>query len=96
MLIKTKSNKYYKIKKINKKMLGNFSKGSRIAFYIPRYEYQRNTQDRPKIQSSEWIKTCKYFIESNEQIRQVQDKNSTSTIVNKEYLTNFLESTIQG
>jgi hypothetical protein len=77
-------------------MLGNFSKGSRIAFYIPRYEYQRNTQDRPKIQSSEWIKTCKYFIESNEQIRQVQDKNSTSTIVNKEYLTNFLESTIQG
>lgn len=79
-------------------MLGNFSKGSRIAFYIPRYEYQRNdnVQNKPKIQSNEWIKTCKYFIESNEKLQNELDQNSTPTIVNKEYLTNFLENTIQG
>ena len=78
-------------------MLGNISKGSRIAFYIPPYEYQRNDniQNRPKIQSSEWIKTCKYFIESNKKL-QAQNTNSVPTIVNKEYLKKFLESTIQG
>jgi len=76
-------------------MLGDISKGSRIAFYIPRYEYQRNddSQDRPKIQSNEWIKTCKYFIESSEELQ--PNDNLLPPIVNQEYLDNFLDTSFK-
>ena len=77
-------------------MLGDISQGSRIAFYIPRYEYQRegNTENRPKIQSNEWIKTCKYFIESNDKLK--PNDNSLPSIVNKEYLDHFLDTSFKG
>jgi len=77
-------------------MLGNCPTGSRIAFYIPRYEYQRNenSSNKPKIQSNEWIKTCKYFIDSNDKLQ--QGDNSLPPVVNKEYLSNFLNSSIEG
>ncbi|OUM64461.1 hypothetical protein PIROE2DRAFT_60663 [Piromyces sp. E2] len=77
-------------------MLGNCPTGSRIAFYIPRYEYQRNdnTQNKPKIQSNEWIKTCKYFIERNDKLQ--KGDNSLPLLVNKEYLSNFLDNSIEG
>jgi len=77
-------------------MLGDISKGSRIAFYIPRYEYQRNEdiQERPKIQSNEWIKTCRYFIESSEELQ--PNDNLLPPIVNQEYLDNFLDTSFKG
>ncbi|ORX55299.1 hypothetical protein BCR36DRAFT_410236 [Piromyces finnis] len=77
-------------------MLGNCPTGSRIAFFIPKYEYRKNenSQNKSKIQNNEWIKTCKYFIECNDKLR--QEDNSPPLLVNKEYMNNFLNNSIEG